>query len=229
MGSLLSDSRAEAVLARLRDQDERQSSSMAEHVGPRLRAHRDAGSKYLDVDTDFFQDKLVALDQDKSDFLYLQCRAVQARRVVEVGTSFGVSTIYLAAAVRDNTNANGTEGVVIATEREPSKAEAARVNFAEAGLAEVIELREGDALDTLREVGGPVDFVLMDTWIPVVMPALQLLITHLRPGALVVCDNVGLFAHEYGEYTNFVRNPANGFRSVLVPYKGGLEVSVRVS
>ena len=148
--------------------------------------------------------------------------------MVEVGTSFGVSTIYLAAAVRDNARADGTEGVVIATESEPSKVAAARVNFADAGLAEVIELREGDALQTLREIGGPIDFVLMDTWIPVVMPALRLLVAHLRPGAMAVCDNVGLFAQECAEYTAFVRNPVNGFRSILMPYKGGLEMSVRV-
>ena len=158
----------------------------------------------------------MALDRDKCDFAYLQCRSLQAPRVVEVGASFGVSTIYLAAAVRDNARGDDTEGVV-AAESEPSKAAAAQANFAEAGLAEVIDLREGDALETLREVGGPVDFVLMDTWIPIVMPALQLLIAHLRPGAMVVCDNVGLFAQEYTECTDFVRNPANGFRSILIP------------
>lgn len=229
MSSLLSNPRAEAVLDRLREQDERQSSSMKEHVGSRIRAHRSADSRYMDVDTEFYRDKLVALDRDKCDFAYLQCRSLQARRVVEVGTSFGVSTIYLAAAVRDNARGDDTEGVVVTAESEPSKAAAARANFAEAGLAEVIDLREGDALETLREVGGPVDFVLMDTWIPIVMPALRLLIAHLRPGAMVVCDNVGLFAQEYTEYTDFVRNPANGFRSILIPYKGGFEVSVRVS
>ncbi len=228
MGSLLADPRAEAVLGRLREQDERQSSSMKEHVGSQLRAHRNDGSRYLQVDTEFYRDKVVALDPDKCDFIYLQCRALQSRRVAEVGTSFGVSTIYLAAAVRDNARVNGTEGVVIATENEPSKAAAAKQNFIEAGLAQVVEMREGDALDTLKDVGGLLDFVLMDTWIPIVLPVLRLLVAHLRPGAMVVCDNVGLFAHEYSEYTDFVRNPANGFRSILMPYQGGLEVSVRV-
>jgi len=228
MVSLLADRRAEAVLGRLREQDERQASSMKEHVGSQLRAHRNDGSRYLQVDTEFYRDKVVALDPDKCDFIYLQCRALQSRRVVEVGTSFGVSTIYLAAAVRDNARANGMEGVVIATENEPSKVAAAKENFVEAGLAEVIDVRAGDALVTLKDVGGPLDFVLMDTWIPIVLPVLRLLVEHLRPGAMVVCDNVGLFAHEYSEYTDFVRNPTNGFRSILMPYQGGLEVSVRV-
>ena len=89
---------------------------------------------------------------------------------MEAGTSFGVSTLYLAAAVRDNQVENG---VVIGTEYEPKKAEAARANFEEAGLSEFIELREGDLRETLQDVGGPVDFMLVDIW-EVALPALEL-------------------------------------------------------
>ena len=82
----------------------------------------------------FLRDKLVALDRDKAEFCYQLCRANGARRIVEAGTSFGVSTLYLAAAVRDNTLAagDGANGVVIATEHEPSKACAAKAHFQEA-------------------------------------------------------------------------------------------------
>src|SRR5437773_7146082 len=87
----------------------------------------------------FLSDKLVALDRDKAEFCYQLCRALGARRVVEAGTSFGVSTLVLAAAVRDNLRGNssggGPEGIVIGTEYEPKKAEAARAHFAEAGLS----------------------------------------------------------------------------------------------
>src|SRR5215212_3363617 len=69
----------------------------------------------------FRSDKLVALDRDKAEFCYQLCRAKKASKIVEVGTSFGVSTIYLAAAVRDNVSAFGGDGVVIGTEYEPSK------------------------------------------------------------------------------------------------------------
>ena len=71
---------------------------------------------------DFRSDKLVALDRDKAEFCYQLCRATNARRIVEVGTSYGVSTLYLAAAVRDNIRAAGGDGVVIGTEYEPRKA-----------------------------------------------------------------------------------------------------------
>src|SRR6478736_3742718 len=90
---------------------------------------------------DFRSDKLVALDRDKAEFCYQLCRAIDARRVVEVGTSYGVSTLYLAAAVRDNVRAGGGQAVVIGTEHEPAKASAARANFQQAGLDPFIDLR----------------------------------------------------------------------------------------
>src|SRR3989440_12618605 len=83
---------------------------------------------------EFLSDKFVALDRNKAEFCYQVCRSLSAGRIVEAGTSFGVSTLFLAAAVRDNVRAAGGKAVVIATEHEPNKAKAARVNFAEAGL-----------------------------------------------------------------------------------------------
>src|SRR5206468_4365723 len=117
----------------------------------------------------FLTDKLVALDRNKALFCYQLCRALGAGRIVEAGTSYGVSTLYLAAAVRDN-----GAGTVIATENEPAKAAAARANFAKAGLADRIELREGDLRETLADLSGPIDFVLIDIWTPLARPALEL-------------------------------------------------------
>ena len=175
---------------------------------------------------EWLADKLVALDADKGRLAYTFCRALDARQAVEVGTSFGVSTIYLAAALRDNAAAGGGERRVIGTEIEPAKAKAALANLAEAGLAGFAEVREGDALHTLQRIDGPVDFLLIDTWIPLALPALKLLKPKLRPGAIVMCDNVRQFARAYRDYTDFVRNPANGFRSMLWPRQGGVELSV---
>src|SRR5690606_29751052 len=101
------------------------------------------------------------------------CAARCARRVVEAGTSFGVSTLYLAAAVRDTVEGRAGEGIVIGTEHEPAKAAAARAHFAEAGLSEFVDLREGDLRETLRDPGGPVDFLLLDIWAPLARPALE--------------------------------------------------------
>lgn len=174
----------------------------------------------------FMADKLVALDPDKARLCYLLCRAMGATRVVEVGTSFGVSTIYLAAAVRENMDRHGNGGMVIGTEWEPRKVSAARRNLAAAGLADLVEIRQGDLRETLKDVAGPIDFVLMDVWVPMARPALDLLIPKLRPGAAVICDNVTSFRREYRDYLHLVRSPRFGFESTTLPLKGGLEMSV---
>lgn len=118
----------------------------------------------------FRSDKLVALDRVKAE-CYQLCRAKKALRIVEVGTSYGVSTIYLAAAVRDNVQAFGGDGVVIATEYEASKAGAARAHFAQAGVSSFVDLREGDLRATLKQISGSIDFVLVDIWIAMARPA----------------------------------------------------------
>jgi predicted O-methyltransferase YrrM len=173
----------------------------------------------------FLSDKLVALDRDKAQFCYQLCRATNARRIVEIGTSFGVSTLYLAAAVRDNVRAGGGGGVVIGTEYEPDKASAARAHFAEAGLSGFIDLREGDLRETLKQIEGPVDFMLVDIWIGMARPALELVTPHLKPGAIVICDNTERYRNEYADYFAFLEQ--SGFRTMTLPFDGGLEMSVR--
>ena len=115
---------------------------------------------------------------------------------------------------------------MIGTEWEAKKASAARQNLRRAGLGDVVEIREGDVRETLRDVGGPVDFVLMDIWAPMALPTLDLLIPQLRPGALVVCDNVVHFRREYRNYLERVRHPSGGFRSTTLSYDGGVELSL---
>jgi predicted O-methyltransferase YrrM len=173
----------------------------------------------------FRSDKLVALDRDKAEFCYQLCRASNARQIVEIGTSYGVSTLYLAAAVRDNVRAAGGNGVVIATEYEPSKAEAARAHFEQARLSRFIDLREGDLRETLKQIAWPVDFMLVDIWIAMARPALELVNPYLKPGAIVVCDNTERHRSDYAGYFAFLE--ANGFRTMTLPFDGGLELSVR--
>ncbi len=170
----------------------------------------------------FLSDKMVALDRDKAEFCYLLCRLLRASRVVEAGTSFGVSTLYLAAAVRDNQVQNG---VIIGTGYEPRKVEIAHANFKEAGLREFINLREGDFRQTLQDIGGPLDFMLVDIW-EAALPGHQLVSSSLRPGAIVACDNTAVDAAEYGAYFEFVNNPRNRFRSMTVPIEAGFELTV---
>jgi len=175
----------------------------------------------------YLADKLVALDSDKSLFCHRLCLALRARRVIEVGTSHGVSTLYLAQALKRIEKAEGRRGVVIGTEYEPEKARAARTNFAAAGLADYIELREGDLRETLRHIDGAVDFVLMDIW-ELARAAIELIAPHLRPGAIVIADNTSAFPENYTEYFEFLLDPANAFSTQTLPFSGGLELTVKL-
>lgn len=110
-------------------------------------------------------DKFIALDEDKCQFTYQLINAMGATNVVEAGTSFGVSTIYLALAVARTKAATGKPGVVIATEKEHEKAAIARKYWAQCGptVEQEIELREGDLLETLKDGLPDVDLLLLDS------------------------------------------------------------------
>jgi predicted O-methyltransferase YrrM len=162
------------------------------------------------------------ISADGGRLLYNLVRAARPATVVEFGMSFGISTLHLAAAVRDN----GT-GQVVSTELSAEKIAAARKTFAETGLDDVITVLEGDALDTLAGVEGPVDFVLLDGWKELCLPVLKLLEPRLPAGTLVVADDVDLSSLQ--PYLDYVRDPRNGYQSVTFPVEDGMEISCRLS
>lgn len=141
--------------------------------------------------------------------------------MVEFGTSYGISTLHLAAAVRDN-----GAGQVVTTEMNGTKASAARDTFDATGLDDVITVLEGDALQTLAELRQPVDFLFLDGWKDLCLPVLQLLEPYIAPGTLVVADDVNLSS--LGPYLDHVRDTANGYHSVTFPVEDGLEISCRL-
>jgi predicted O-methyltransferase YrrM len=225
--SVFHDPDLERLLAKLHAASDVQTQAIRAYQEERAkRLHPPSEDEAAQAKT-FLSDKLYALDRDKAEFCYQLCRANDARRIVEIGTSYGVSTLYLAAAVRDNVRAGGGDGLVIGTEYEPEKARAARVNFEEAGLSRFIDLREGDLRETLRQIDDPVDFMLVDIWIPMSRPALELVAPHLRPRAIVVCDNTEQHRVAYADYFAFINDPAQRFRTMTLPFNGGLEMSVR--
>jgi predicted O-methyltransferase YrrM len=221
--SVLADPKLAALAERLHAQSAAQEAETGRYFSERAKKG-DLSWDGLDADANrFMADKLVALEPIKAEFCHLVCRSLRATRVVEVGTSYGVSTLYLASAVRDNGG-----GVVIATEYEPAKAAKARETFVQAGLADLIDLREGDLRETLKVIEGPVDFVLMDIWTEMALPALELIAPHLRPGAVVVADNTAQFRHAYRHFFAFVDDPKNGLKTMTLPFEGGLEFIVKV-
>jgi predicted O-methyltransferase YrrM len=164
----------------------------------------------------------IPVDADAGRFLYALVRGAVPGLVVEFGTSFGISTLYIAAAIRDR-----GDGTVITTELHPSKAATARGYFERAGLLDVIDLRVGDALQTLKDVRSGVSFVFLDGWKDIYLPVLHLLEPALAPGALIVADDLNLFPDALAPYLAYVRQPANGYVSVTVPIGDAMELSVR--
>ncbi len=169
------------------------------------------------------KDCYIPISREQGRFLYITVRALQAKNVIEFGTSFGISTIYIAAALRDN-----GKGTVIGTEIESTKCSRALMNLKEAGLGEYSEVRLGDALETLREVPEPVDFVLLDGWKDLYLPVLKLLTPRLSTGAVVVADNIFTFRKGLRPYVEYVQSGENGFASTTLKIGEGFEYSVYV-
>ena len=158
------------------------------------------------------------VSRETGALLYMLARAARAQSVLEFGTSFGVSTTYLAAALRDNGG-----GRVITTEFEASKVERARENLTEAGLSDLVEFREGDALQTLaRDLPETLDVVLLDGAKALYADVLALAESRLRPGSLVLADD----ARYCAEFVNKMRASAGCY--VSVPLAGDLEMAMRL-
>lgn len=200
------------------------------------RLHTEALSEPAYVSTDgqapsTALDLFVALDPDKCALVYLLLRATGARFVVEAGTSFGLSTMYLALAVGQNAALHGGDGKVIGTENESVKAERAKRHWKEAGeeVEKWIELREGDLRETLK-TGLPqqIDFLLLDIWCELAMPTLRLVQPHMKVGAMIVMDNVLVAQKGYKELMAYLKDSENGFRITTAPYAGGLGIAVYV-
>jgi predicted O-methyltransferase YrrM len=156
------------------------------------------------------------------NLLYALVRAGRPDTIVEFGTSFGISTIYLAAAATDN-----GRGHVLGTELSGTKVAAARANLAAAGLADAVTVLPGDALQTLADVPQQVDFLFLDGWKDLCLPVLRLLEDRLGPGALVVADDTT--SPSMSAYLDYVHDPSNGYVNVAFPVEDGMEISCRAA
>jgi predicted O-methyltransferase YrrM len=204
------DRKVNAVIARLEAKR-----GAPSNVGPRHKRDEE-------LDPHAYSDYGFSIHPNQGELIYLLCGAQGATRVAEFATSVGMSTLYFAAAVRDNGG-----GTVIGSEIVPAKVTAAQSNLAEAGLSDLVDIRLGDARETLKDLGGPVDFVLIDGWPSrerrsLSMQVMEVIAPQIRRGGLVMNDN--------GEedYLAYVRDPANGFLSMSLPLKGSTELSVKV-
>jgi predicted O-methyltransferase YrrM len=192
----------------------------ADRVDPPLLAR--AKGKSLAERAVVLREAFIPVSPDAGRFLYALVRAAQPGTLVEFGTSFGISTIYMAAALRDRGG-----GGLISTELLASKADRAREYIDEAGLSDYVDLRVGDALQTLRGLERDVTLVFLDGAKDLYVPVLKLLEPALKPGALVIGDDIDLFPDALKTYLSYVRDPANGYVSVKVPIGDAMELSTR--
>ena len=161
----------------------------------------------------------LAVSRETGMLLYMLARSCNARTIVEFGTSFGISTLYLAAALRDNGG-----GLLITSEFEPSKVARARGNLTAGGLIDLVQIREGDALETLAvDLPETIDLLLLDGAKALYPEILSLVESRLRPGALIVADN----ADYSPEYLAYVRSPQNGYLSI--PFGEDVELTMRTT
>lgn len=164
------------------------------------------------------KDVPLAVSRQTGDLLYMLARSTRATSVIEFGTSFGLSTICLASALRDNGG-----GRLVTSEFEPSKIVRAKANLADAGLADLVEFREGDALETLsRDLPDHVDLLLLDGAKALYLDILDLVASRLRPGALIIADNADFCP----AYLERIRSPSSGYRSLSVA--ADVELSIRL-
>jgi predicted O-methyltransferase YrrM len=158
------------------------------------------------------------VSRETGALLYMLARSTKARTIIEFGTSFGISTLHLAAALRDNGG-----GRLITSEFEPSKAARARKNLEAGGVIDLVEIRAGDALETLaHDLPGAIDLVLLDGAKALYPEILTLVESRLKAGALIVADNADMSP----DYLARVRSPASGYMSV--PFGEDVELSMRI-
>jgi len=164
---------------------------------------------------------LLAVGPATGQLMNLLIKEAESKVILEIGTSYGYSTLWLAEAARE------TQGRVITLELRAEKQQYARERMKRAGLADVVDFRLGDATQSLANLDTNVDFVLLDLWKDLYVPCFKLFHPKLNPGAIVVADNM-LFPEtsrpHASTYRQHVRSQED-MRSMLLPVGSGLEVS----
>jgi len=192
----------------------------------RLRKNRDVFERVANASAqeraDALSDFYLPVTPEAGRLLYALVRAARPSTIVEFGMSLGISAIHLASAVRDNGS-----GRIVTTELSGAKVAAAKKTFAETGLDDLITVLEGDALTTLADIDGPVEFVLLDGWKELYLPVIKLVEPRLSAGALIVADNTSM--DDTRPYLDHVHDPGNGYVSVNFPVREGdsMEISCR--
>jgi len=150
---------------------------------------------------DKFQDMPMGVDKEGGAFLYSLVRKKRAKTVIEFGTSMGISTIYLAAAVRDNGG-----GIVYTTELSKKKVSVAKKYIQECGLSDYVHFLQGDALQTLKNVDEVADLIFLDVWKEMYLSVLRLLEKNMHSNTTIVADDINLYKKRLKPYFDYVQS-----------------------
>ena len=222
MASTLQTAPVREVLSRLHAQADREDVEAKRRVRDRQSelGHRLTQAQRYEL----YGDAPLAIIREVGELYYLLVVSHRPTTIVEFGASHGISTIYLAAGIRD---AGGAGRALITTEVLAHKAELARRNLRECGLLDVVEMRVGDALETLADGPSAPDMVVLDGRNDLYLPVLDLLAPRLPAGALVVAD-LNTDDPDVLAYQRRIRDPGSGFFSIELPLDAGIELSVRL-
>lgn len=202
------NSKIEIVLAEYHQRIEAENALMKSLPGQEMMKRRD--------------EFLLPVGKEVGQFLFSLAKASKAKTILEIGTSYGYSTLWLTAAAAEANNAK-----VITLELDKQKAAYAKNQIEKAGLGAFVEFRTGDALESIREASERFDFVLLDIWKSLYIPCFKLVYPKLNQGAFLIADNIihpPSYQNEMEEYRKTVA-ATNAFDSVLLPLGSGLEVS----
>jgi predicted O-methyltransferase YrrM len=165
--------------------------------------------------------KMLNLEPETAALLHILVRVTHRQSILEIGTSNGYSTIWLAHAMR-----SGTNGRLVSIERNPAKLEMARHNLQRAGLLNSVTLLEGEASEAVAMLEGPFDCVFFDADRISAPRQLDILMAKLQTDVLLLADNVLSHPEEISDYLSVVSGLAD-FSSVTVPVGKGLNISYR--
>jgi len=162
---------------------------------------------------------MLAVGEEAGKLLNLLVKLSGSRSILEIGTSVGYSTLWLAEAAR------ATGGKIISFDTVADKHAQARENLADAGLLDQVKLVTGDAVAEIASLPGPFDFVLLDAWKDIYIPAFEAIHPKLVPGGLVTADNI-IFPESEGAqaYLRHVQSHP-GYETVTLPIGHGIELT----
>jgi len=212
--STLSSDRVQAALARLQADGKAEDESYKRQVNAR---ESELGAKFYGRErAELGATAPLSIAPEVGHLLYALTLAARPTLIVEFGASLGVSTIYLASALRDIGG-----GSIITTELLPDKAKHAAENLGDAGLGDLVDIRSGDALDSLSSIDGKVDLLFLDGSNDLYLPVLELVEPHLSTRAFVVAD----MSHDEPHHVRYRDHVSRRYLTTEIPLDAGLVIS----